>query len=100
MDYSLAYALSMGGFMGMALWWVLFGKKVMGGRIGIGIIYASIYIMLGVLSIKYIDVLPIEFINPFKYLTIALVLVGGIAIILGVDITRLEERRRKNEEGR
>ena len=79
MNNILAYSLSLGGFLALALWWMLFKSKIKGM---FGLIYSSVFITLGVLSLKYIDALPVEYISWFKYPTIVMALIGGVAILI------------------
>ena len=80
MDPTLSYALSLSGFLTIALWYLLRGKKIR--RLEIMLPIVMLFIALGVLSLKYIDVLPSWYVPWLKYPTIAMCLVGGLAMLL------------------
>jgi len=82
MDPMGCYALSLSGFLTMALWHVLFGRKVT--RIEIKLPIVMVFMTLGVLSLKFIDVLPPEYIPWFKYPTIIMCLVGGMSMLITI----------------
>lgn len=80
MDPTWCYSLSLSGFLTIALWHMLYGKKI--GRLEVKLLVVMVFITLGVLSLKFIDVLPIEFIAWFKYPTIIMCLVGGTVMLM------------------
>lgn len=80
MDETWIYALTFSGFLTIALWHMLFGRKV--SRLEIKLPITMTFIALGVLSLKYVDVvLPPEYVVWFKYPTIVICLIGGIAML-------------------
>ena len=79
MDTTWAYALSFSAFLAIALWYILYGKKIT--RVEIMLPATAIFITLGVLSLKYIDVLPANYIPWFTYPTAIMCLVGGMAML-------------------
>lgn len=82
MDPTWCYALSLSGFLAIALWHMLLGRKVT--RIEIKLPVVMVFMTLGVLSLKFIDVLPLEYIAWFKYPTIIMCLVGGISMLITI----------------
>ena len=79
MSTTWIYALALSGFLTIALWYLLLGRKV--SKMEIKLLATLVFITLGVLSLKYIDVLPLEYVAWFKYLTIAMCLIGGVVML-------------------
>ena len=79
MDATWAYSLSLSGFLTIALWYLLQGKKI--NRLEIMLPVAIVFIALGVLSLKYVDALPYWCVPWFKYPTIIVCLIGGLAML-------------------
>ena len=80
MDATLAYALSLSTFLTIAGWYMLRGKKI--HRLEVQLPLATVFIAIGVLSLKYIDVLPESYVPLFKYYTIIMCLLGGMAMLM------------------
>jgi len=75
----LAYSVSLGGFLTVALWWVLFG----GSRsLLVRLLNCMVFITLGVVSLKYIDVVPSAWVDYIRYPTIVMCLIGGYAMLI------------------
>lgn len=79
-DTVWAYTLSLSGFLVVALWYMLFGRKIR--RLEVMLPIVMVFITLGVLSLKYIDVLPPEYVAWFKYPTLIMSFVGSMAMLL------------------
>jgi len=83
MDATWAYALSFSAFLTTALWYILYGKKIT--RLEIMLPATVIFITLGVLSLKYINVLPANYVPWFTYPTVIMCLVGGMAMLTHIS---------------
>ena len=88
MDATWSYALSLSGFLTIALWQMLFGWKI--NRLEIKLPITMAFITLGVLSLKYIDVWPPEYVAWFKYPTIIICLVGGMTMLITASTKKKE----------
>ena len=80
MDPTLCYYLSLSGFLTIALWHMRYGRKI--SRLEIKLPIVMVFMTLGVLSLKFIDVLPLEWVPWFKYPTIIMCLVGGMSMLI------------------
>ena len=88
MDTTLAYALSLGGFLTIALWYILQGRKI--HKLAVMLPAAMVFITLGVLSLKYISAVPPEYEAWFMYPTIIMCLIGGMAMLMGTHTKKVE----------